>query len=232
MKILRQISGAAGVFFPIGLPPEGTCEFATKTCLVKCIALKDKGDDKELRVSQHLKKNIHNFFVSKPTIEVCFKIIEEMGQMQVNILHWFMSGDCLEEDQKKIIDIIETLWKNTKIVQVGFTRNEHFWNSIKYRSNIVFTCEPEDGVLTEGIFSKKDNYGRIFGVPNYESDAVDLYIVDKSKGATIYGRCGTKFVDYNYYGVGVESKHPTDCSLCFKLRQGCFYKQNVSRGGK
>lgn len=230
MKILRQISGAAGIFFPIGVPPKGTCNFATETCLVKCIALKDKGDDNKIRVSQQVKKSIHNFFVTKSTMEVCFKIVEEMGKMQTNVLHWFMSGDCMPEDEKKMIDIIETLWKNTEIVQIGFTRNERFWNEIRYRSNIVFTCEYKNSLNTKEIF--KDNYGRIFAIPNYENATTNLYIVDKSKGATRACGCGTTVTDYDYYGVTLKDSRPTNCAQCLKLKRGCFYKQRIRKGGK
>lgn len=226
MKILRQISGAAGIFFPIGLPPEGTCKFATETCLAKCIALKDKEDGKGLRVSQDVKKNIHNFFITKPSIEVCFKIIQEMGQMHVNILHWFMSGDCLPEDEKRIVNIIETLWKNTGVVQVGFTRNEDFWNNIRHRSNIVLTCESKMGTFGDR-FSTKDNYGRIYGVPDYTGDIVELYIVDKSSGVSRCGACGSQFVGYDYYGVRTKDVRPVNCAQCLKSKEGCFYKQSI-----
>lgn len=224
MKILRQISGAAGIFFPIGVPPKGTCNFATETCLVKCIALKDKGGDNKIRVSQQVKKNIHNFFVTKSTMEVCFKIVEEMGKMQTNILHWFMSGDCLPENEKKIIDIIETLWKNTNIVQIGFTRNISFWNDIKCKSNIILTCE------TKNSIPARDNPRELFGVPNYENGVVELYIVNETKGATRYGGCGNKFMDSNYNGVRIKDEHPVDCAQCLKLKRGCFYKQTIRKG--
>lgn len=226
MKILRQISGATGIFFPIGLPPEGTCKFATKICLAKCIALKDKGNDNELRVSQHFKKSAHHFFITESTIKVCFKIIEEMAQSQASVLHWFMSGDCLPEDEMKMIDIVETLWKNTQIVQVGFTRNKRFWNSIRHISNIVLTCDPP----TDGAFPDRDSYHRIFGVPNYDSDVVELYIVGKSKGATRYSGCGAVVVDYNYHGRRIKGERPVNCAQCLKLKQGCFYKQKIRRG--
>lgn len=225
MKILRKISGGAGIFFPIGLPPEGTCKFATETCLVRCIALKDKDkeDNKELKVPQYIKKSIYNFFITKSTMEVCFKIVEEMGKMEVNILHWFMSGDCLPDDEEKLVSIIGMLHENTKIVQIGFTRNINFWNTINHKSNIILTCETEYSIHT------RDNYGKLFGVPNYENGAVELYIVNKSKGATRYGQCGTKFIDYNYHGTRIKDNQPVNCAQCLKLKQGCFYKQKIRR---
>ena len=227
MKILKQINGAAGIFFPIGLPPEGTCNFATSTCLSNCIALKDTDKGNKLRVSQRVKKNIHNFFITKSTIEVCFEIIKEMGQMEVNILHWFMSGDCLPEDKKKLTDIIEMLLKYTGIVQNGFTRNIDFWHNIKFRRNIIFTCDYKPINITGLLFSKEDNYGKIFGIPDYENNVVELYIVNRSKGVTKTGACGTSFVEHEYYGAELNNKQPTNCMQCLKSKNGCFYKQHI-----
>ena len=76
MEILKPIIGAAGVFFPIGKPPEGTCGFSNKECLKKCIALTDKPYDEEYRISEAEKRKIREYINTEYLFKKASQIIQ------------------------------------------------------------------------------------------------------------------------------------------------------------
>lgn len=230
MKILIPISGAAGIFFPIGKPPKGTCEFSTKFCLKYCTALKDKPYDEEYRVLESLKRKIYKFFITEKPLIICAMIIQEMSELRTEILHWFVSGDCLPKDQGKILSIIKFLDEGSNIVQLGFTRNEDLWHEIPHdlpRINFILTCEKVSDIPL-------DRDRMIYAVPEPDSDLTDLYIT-KQKEIVRYGGCGGTYIDYENYPqkmTALDIIHdkrknisPTNCSRCYRLKQGCFYEK-------
>ena len=63
MKLLRPIAGTAGVFFPLGkIIHNGTCEFATNTCLKKCVVIDDSEYDEEYHISKEEQAEIYQAF--------------------------------------------------------------------------------------------------------------------------------------------------------------------------
>jgi len=217
VKILRPCLGTAGIFFPIGEPKKGgTCEYASGKCLKKCYAL-DKDYDEIINIPEKDKKKIYNFFVEKSTFAVCSEIIKEMGELQMKILGWFASGDCLDKDIDKFYQIM-ILLDEEDIVQNGFTRN---W---KLYQRIV-----EDGVighivLTLESLSHKDNpLGNhppgLWAVPDYEKGLVKLY--HGRLGNKSYGSCGNSDVVTKFDGR--EVKITANCTGCYYKKLGCFY---------
>jgi len=129
MKLLRPFTGTGAIFFPIGLPPQGTCEFSTTTCREHCYAVSDSLFDFEIRVPEHYKKEIYNYIIKKPVNEIISKIVDELDGLQTPILHWFGTGDCMMKDIEKISTVIDNV--PNSIVQMGFTRNKELWKMYK-----------------------------------------------------------------------------------------------------
>ncbi len=225
MKILIPISGAAGVFFPIGKPPKGTCKFADKDCLNHCTAIKDKGYDEEYRVTEAVKKKIHEYFINENPLKLCFRILQEMAELRVNILHWFISGDCLPEDQGRMLKIINLLKEGSDIVQMGFTRNKNFWQQVRFETYIVLTCNSTESIPT-------DYKDLIYAIPDYKNKVTDLYTIKEKEGIR-YGGCSGTYIDYINYPSkmsmteilhNMKNMSVTNCKRCFRKKQGCFYK--------
>lgn len=217
MKILRPTYGAAGIFFPIGIPEKGgTCQYPSNKCLKSCYALK-KDYDEIINISEEDKKKIYNFFIKKPILTVCNEITKEMDELQIKILSWFASGDCLNKDIDRIYQIM-VLLDEEGVVQNGFTRNKRLYSEI-IQSNkidhIVLTVEsllPKDAPL--------ENYPRgLWAIPDYEKGIVKLY--HGKLGRKSYATCGFNQVETKFDGK--EIKIATNCSGCYHKKLGCFY---------
>lgn len=215
MKILRPISGTAGVFFPIGkIVNRGTCEFATNKCLENCVALLDFDYDEEYRVSD--KKEIYLQFMNRTAYELCPIIFEEMKGLQTNMLQWFASGDCTSQDEGKIIDIMKVLKAETQVIQFGFTRNKYLWEAVRDIIKIVLTCETVDDIPYEE--------GYIYAVPDYKKNITLLYKME-NKERRYVGGCGSVYLEDRFLPKKVESfcdLSPTNCKRCYRLKQGCW----------
>lgn len=164
MKILRPFTGTGAVFFPLGQPPEGTCEYATKKCENECYAngRKNPNFDEELRISEKEKKRIYKYFMTTSIRDICYEIFVELDGLQTPILHWFGSGDCLIKDIERISAIIKGVDKS--IVQMGFTRNKELWN--RHKDIFALTIESEkEATDDEGIYA----------IPNYENQTSIMY---------------------------------------------------------
>ncbi len=214
MKILRPIGGAAGIFFPVGLPNNGgTCQYATKTCLRECYAISDKDYDEELNVLEVDKRVIYEYFMNEHIFTICAEIVREMKELQTHILHWFASGDCLDTDIERIVKIARYLFYE-HIKQNGFTRNIHLWNK--------FMCIPVRIVLT--LENKEDIKLHalpigVYAIPDYKNTYTDIYTVSGSSGS-----CGLrKFVLNKQKRI---SSTP-NCKYCDRKKVGCFARKGI-----
>lgn len=194
--------------FPIGRPPEGTCEFATEKCLKSCYVIKDVAYDEEMVISEEERRWIYNKFMYAPIGWIREQIEIELDGLQTPILHWFGSGDCLTEDLDRVCEIIRAAGKIEGIVQMGFTRNVELWK--KYKNIFALTIE------------KKEDAGRrvgLFSIPRYKQQVSVMY-------ATWYevigGWCGaTSCRDLK----GRILEHAINCKTCLRLKAGCFDKR-------
>lgn len=213
MKILRPIYSAAGIFFPIGKPEKGgTCQYASDVCLKKCYA-QDKDYDEVLNIPEEDKKKIYDFFVNESLVTICNEIIKEMGELQVKILTWFASGDCLDKDIDKIYRIMFLL-HGKGVIQNGFTRNVKLYDTIiadKVINHIVLTVESKAIKDAPGKYPKG-----LWAIPNYETGVVDLY--HGKLGFKSYGDCGMNEVTFK----GEEVVIASNCSGCYSKKIGCF----------
>ena len=216
MKILHPFSGAAGVFFPIGLPKDGgTCSFSTKKCREMCCAKwrpKNRADY-EYKINKRTVNAQYRYFIEQNPLTVAGKIIKEMGELDFKILHWFASGDCLSKDLKQITTIMKII-SSQDIVQCGFTRNKKLWEATWHIMRVTIALTVED------LYNRPDSgrcRNQLIAVPDYETGTVHLY-----KSKEYYGGCGGKYFQFK------DIKEPVNCEECFKHKRGCF--KSKSRG--
>lgn len=219
MKILRPVHGAAGIFFPIGRPENGgTCQYADDKCLKKCYALVDKDYDEMVNVPEEDKRKIHRFFVEKSLLTICNEIVKEMDELQVKILSWFDSGDCLDKHVDKFYQIM-VLLNGESVIQNGFTRNETLYRKIVYGGVIKYF------VLTIKSKSYKDappfKEVGLWGIPDYKNGLVRLHY--GTLGRKSYGSCGSGSVITKFEGKEIEIA--ANCLGCYNRKVGCFIKK-------
>jgi len=210
MKIIRPFTGAGGIFFPIGEPPEGTCEFATDKCKKFCYIKENPNPDfdEEIIISFDDTLLIYDYFMNAPLLDLCDRIEKELDGLQTNILHWFGSGDCQIKDIERILKIIDHLRLSKNIVQMGFTRNETIWMNNKD----IFVLTVDD---------KQDIKGRIgrFSIPKYEEQISVIYSSDHIvKG----GFCGPTTCRDQHKE---ELEHYINCATCRRMKVGCFSRR-------
>lgn len=207
MKLLRPFTGTGAVLFPVGVPPNGTCEFATRTCL-KCCYAEDPNDmnfDEELRIPESEKWKIYECFVQMPVDLICAKILKDLDGLQTPILHWFGSGDCQTKDIDKISSIIKSIGE--QIVQMGFTRNIELWQ--RHKEIFALTIDSKDDTL--------DKYG-MYAVPDYEAQTSIMYVPSyQVKG----GYCGP-VICRDRDREQKDLDHYINCQTCLRLTTGCF----------
>ncbi len=207
-KLLYPFSGVKAIFFPVGKPPRGTCEFSTDKCLTNCAAFKN-ADLKNI-IGYRAKKHTLDYFKKESVFKICDKIIEELSDMDERILYWFASGDCPKSLQGKIINIIHHLIVEG-IIQLGFTRNECLWEktqsvSISYLGvHLAFTVESTKEAREKQIFRG------LVAVPNYKTSKISLY-----KANLYSGSCGESRKRYD------ELRHEDNCMECYQKEIGCF----------
>ena len=212
MNIIFPFSGVGAVFFPVGkLEDGGTCEFASKQCLVNCAAKKNTKRSAKLGEFGHIlgyekKKDAWDFIVENLSLLIANKILIEMSDIRTEILYWFASGDCPEKHVDKIIRVMKHI-SLEGIYQCGFTRNRELWLEAKQinRARLALTVEKKNDISTEKGF---------FAIPNYSTGRVELMYGRYVSGGTCGGsRYNIKKVDYK-----------ADCQLCFDNERGCFTK--------
>ena len=202
-KLLRPFTGTGGIFFPIGTPPKGTCEFSTKNCRKFCYAKNGSLFDFETEVPEDDKLWIYDQFMSLPINDICNKIINELDGLQTPILHWFGTGDCETKNTKRISSIIDAVPKY--IVQMGFTRNIELWE--KYKD--IFALTIEDMSFMDGKVG-------MFACPDYE-EAISIM---RSSGYQVQGGYCGPLTCRDLVKSGYE--HFINCQVCRKLKLGCF----------
>lgn len=207
MKLLRPFTGTAAVFFPVGMPPKGTCEFASSDCLKYCYAEdpNDRNFDEELRIPESEKWKIYKYFVNMSVDLICTKILRDLNGLQTPILHWFGSGDCPTKDINKISSIIKSVDK--EIAQMGFTRNIELWK--KHKEIFALTIDSKnDAVNKHGMYS----------IPDYKAQVSVMYAPSyQVKG----GYCGP-VTCRDIYRDKKELEHYINCRTCLRLKTGCF----------
>jgi len=222
MKILRHSgTGVAGIFFPIGKPPQGTCQYATEKCLKKCYAL-DKDYDEKVNIPESVKKDILKFFMGNPIITVCNEIMKEMDELQATILSWFTSGDCLDKYVDRIFRIMMLL-QEEGVIQNGFTRNNDLYHKIlrdkKANYDILRIILTVESLEIQHAPSCSQNYPKgIWAVPDYDKGIARLY--HGRLGYKTYAGCGFHSVIHEFEGQAIEIA--TNCFGCFKKKIGCF----------
>jgi len=204
MKLIRPFTGTGAIFFPVGLPPKGTCFFATKDCINLCYAVDpvDANFDEEVRISQDEKWEIYNYVMESKKRTLVDRILHELDGLQTPILHWFGSGDCLPKDTERICELINIL--RNKVVQMGFTRNKKLWK--KHKDVFALTIETKkDATDEDGLYS----------IPNYDAQVSVMYSpLYQVKG----GFCGP----ITCKDVNGELEHYINCRTCLRLKTGCF----------
>lgn len=209
-KILRPFTGTGAVFFPIGLPPKGTCEFASSDCLNHCYTIEESYFEEETNIANEELWYIYNYFMEQPINKICDEIVKELDGLQTPILHWFGMGDCRTKDVDRMSKIINAIPNN--IIQMGFTRNIKLWE--KYKNIFALTVESmKETKNKEGLFS----------IPNYDEG---ISIIYSSKYTVRGGYCGPvtckDFVDS-------KLEHFINCRVCYKLSTGCFDRRKFAR---
>ena len=207
MKLLRPLAGTGAVFFPIGLPPKGTCEFATKKCLKYCYAtgLRYPNYDIEFLIPEKEKYMIYRHFMELPMKWIVEKISQDLDGLQTTIIHWFGSGDCLAKDLLRISKIIHAI--SPDITQMGFTRNIELWK--KYKRIFALTIENKRDI------PKSDKEG-MFSIPNYRKERTDMYSFSHHVRA---GHCGPIICEDR---IKKNLEHYSNCRTCRHFKTGCF----------
>lgn len=202
--LLRPFTGTGSIFFPIGLPPDGTCEFSTKECRKYCYAYNDSLFDFESHIPEKEKQRIYDYIIKWYFVKtVCDRIVEELEGLQSPILHWFGTGDCMEKDTDRISSIIESMPDH--VVQMGFTRNTKLWE--RHKDIFVLTIENREDIGDrDGMFS----------VSNFAEGISVMATKDYNVRGGYCGPITCRDL--------IESKleHQINCQICHKLKIGCF----------
>lgn len=204
----------SGIYFPTG--KKATCEFASKNCLIHCFAISRSKDKNKIAVEE-LKK-VYQFFKENKSTIIAGYILKELNDNKIKMLHWFVSGDCTESDEDRIISVIEIL-ADENIIQCGFTRNKSFWDKannlkrfhkeflhfLKHKPLITFALTVEE--KSKAIDISLDG---LVSFPNFKNGTFDLY-----KNRRITTGCSTR--------DRIE-KINTDanCLKCYFNAIGCF----------
>ena len=209
IKILRPFTGTGAVFFPIGKPPQGTCEFSSPNCIKHCYAALPTWPDfdEELRVSESDKWVIYKTFMNAPIWWLVDEIRRELDGLQTRILHWFGSGDCQTNDAPRIIELIEAV-ASQSITQMGFTRNVALW---KAKPNIF--------ALTVESRQEIDGRNGMFAITDYINGISKMYF---NNLPTRGGMCGPELCRDR---IEEALTHFINCQTCKRLKLGCFDRE-------
>jgi len=211
MKILRPFTGTGAVFWPIGVPPVGTCEFATEACRKYCYAALPEWPnfDEEIRILEDEKHEILNMMMSLPLHTLCHTFLSELDGLQTDILHWFGSGDCPTKYTDYVLSIVSEM--DGDVTQMGFTRNIHLWEA---RKDIF-------ALTVESISETEDREG-LFAVADYANGTSIMY---RNGTPTKGGYCGPEVCKDR-----IEEKltHFINCQTCKRMSLGCFDRPSIS----
>lgn len=217
MKILRPFTGTGAIFFPIGSPPDGTCEFASRECLKNCYAALPRWPDfdEQLLIPEEEKKAIYSAILTSPIGNLVDTIIDELDGLQTNILHWFASGDCPMKDIGRVLEIIhEVASRDPEIIQMGFTRNRVLWQS---RQDVF--------ALTVDTREEARELDGMASVPDFKAGTSEMYYLGLP---TRGGRCGPELCrDWTDRTL----IHFINCQTCLRLQLGCFDRRGSKSDG-
>lgn len=207
MKILRPFTGTGCVFFPIGKPPSGTCEFATHKCIKHCYATGTKyhNYDVEILILEPEKWKIYDQFMTRDIRWIKNEIIRELDGLQTPILHWFGSGDVLTKDMDRISRIIKYIGNDVE--QFGFTRNIEFWK--RHKNIFALTVESVAD-------AKRLDKNGFFSIPNYRKQETVMFCPSSQVRG---GYCGPLSCDDK---EDSSLNHYINCRACRMLKTGCF----------
>ncbi len=204
-KLLRQFTGTGAIFFPIGLPPRGTCEFSSKSCRKHCYVKKSSLFDWESTLDDSVRRETYKFVINESIQRVCSKIREDLSGLQTDILSWFGSGDCETKTIDKISGVIKAIQHSDNIIQMGFTRNEELWK----RFPDIFALSIES---VEEVNGRKG----MFSISNYEAQVSVMYSPDHQVRG---GHCGPVTCGDM---TDMSLEHHLNCQICHELKLGCF----------
>lgn len=204
-KLLRPFTGTGAVFFPVGPPPKGTCQYATEACLKHCY-VNDKSDfDGELLVAPWEKKLIYRVMMTWDLLDLVTRLLSELDGLQTPIFHWFGTGDCLDEDVDRVSAIIEQL--PPRVVQMGFTRNRKLWE----RHKDIFA-------LTLEKFEPAPDPAAMYSCPNYEKEVSVMWCPNYEVRGGFCGPTLCRDSDRHYSDL----THYINCRICHRRKLGCF----------
>ena len=204
-RLLRPFTGTGSVFFPVGLPPHGTCEHATPECLASCYVIDRSDFDEETRIPECDKRETYRLMTTESVSDIVDRLLLDLAGLQTHILSWFGSGDCLDTDVLRISNIIDAIPK--RIVQMGFTRNRDLW-------------ELHKGVFALTIEKKGDatDSAAMYAIPNYAKETSVMFSpYYRVRG----GYCGPIVCQDQDRGHP-ELTHYINCKTCHRLGTGCF----------
>ncbi len=204
-KLLKPFTGTGTIFFPIGKPPRGTCEFSTAQCRKHCYVKKTSLFDWESTLTDDIRRDTYNFIIKEDIQKVCRKIREDLAGLQTKIVTWFGSGDCEAKHLDKISGIIKALRHSDNVIQMGFTRNEELWN----RFPDIFALS------IESVEAVNDRKG-MFSIANYEAQVSVMHSPDYQVRG---GHCGPVTCGDM---TDMSLEHHLNCQICHKLKVGCF----------
>lgn len=213
MKLLRPFTGTGAIFFPVGLPPAGTCQFATEDCTRLCYAIdpNDANFDEEVRISQDEKWKIYDYVMTAKKRTIISTILHELDGLQTPILHWFGSGDCLLKDTERVCEIIDILAGQAvvkdRVVQMGFTRNKKLWK--KHKNIFALTVESKE---------EATDVDALYSIPNYKEQVSVMY---SPRYQVVGGYCGP-VTCRDIHRDRRELEHYINCRTCLRLKTGCF----------
>lgn len=213
-KFLRPFTGTGSVFFPIGPPPFGTCEFASASCLSFCYAARNEFPDydEELLIPEDEKQKTYELFIIKAVDELADMIEDDLDGLQTPILSWFGSGDCPSKLTVKVGRVIARVASRyPDIVQMGFTRNAELWRTHK-------------NIFALSIESKDEAAGRegLFSIANYKTQTSIMY----SPSYKVHGGYCGPVVCRDLYDEELE--HFINCRTCYRLGTGCFCRPELT----
>ena len=202
MTPISHILGSnRAISFPLGKPPKGTCDFATKTCLQECGGRLPNFDPEH---------QAYQSFRELPVEEIVGVLRRETEDKL--LLSWFPeSGDCPKSLTAKVVSVMAGL-VSAGVRQNGFTRNRILWEQSHSFAIVRLVLTEEDAEIaeqakTEGLVAVPDYYER--RVTIYNNNTVWL-----CGGGSVV--CGCGFVEDD----GKTSEE--DCGICMNLKRGCF----------
>lgn len=205
MQLLKPFTGTGSIFFPLGRPPQGTCEFATAACLRACYVTDPSDFDEEMRISDTEQQRIYQAVMSRPIEDIRDIFLRDLYGLQTPILAWFGSGDCLAKDTNRISALVRLMPKT--VIQMGFTRNRVLWE--QHKDIFALSIESEE---------EAPDPNAMYSIPDYEKETSVMYV---PKYQVRGGYCGP-VVCTDRDRAQDKLTHYINCQTCHRLRTGCF----------